>query len=177
MDIKIYGDQVLREVGTDVTEFNDELKSLLDSMYDFMIESNGIGLAAPQIGISKNILVLDTREEDGIGRLNIINPKIINHSDELVEMEEGCLSVPGITAPVNRYEWIEIEAQRVSGRPFKMKAKGLLARVIMHEMDHLKGVLFVDKVEDEEIKKQIKPLLARLENDPNVFLKELVVEK
>lgn len=147
MKIRIYGDPVLREPAEDVTEFGKELEDLAGKMVQAMIEADGIGLAAPQVGLSKRFLVvgLPTGEDATRRRVYAMaNPEIIDEGDELVIMEEGCLSIPGISEEVERPETITIRFQNLKGETVEMEARDILARVVQHEMDHLDGVLFTD---------------------------------
>jgi peptide deformylase len=129
-------------------------------MLQTMYSSDGIGLAAPQVGINKQLIVIDSEpNEPDNPPLVLINPKIIGYSSELCNGEEGCLSIPGVYMEVTRPETIDVSFKDENGRPSKLKASGLLARVIQHEMDHLNGIMFVDRVENnlaltEELKKK-----------------------
>jgi peptide deformylase len=132
-----------------------EIENLLDDMVESMYDSVGIGLAAPQVGISLRLLVLD--EGRGIPRA-YVNPVIVEQGGEIVG-EEGCLSLPGIFADVRRAQWVVVEAQGRAGTPIRQRATGLLARVFQHEIDHLDGILFIDrldKVTRDRIKRRIR---------------------
>ena len=137
-----FPDPRLRTKAVPVTEFGPELATLVDAMFDTMYEAPGIGLAASQVNVHKQLLVLDVSEEKNERRV-FINPKIVS-SEGTQTYQEGCLSVPGIFADVDRAESIRVEAQDVNGKPFTLDADGLLAVCIQHEMDHLIGKLFVD---------------------------------
>lgn len=147
LKIRTYGDPVLRRKAEPVTEFNAELSKLVEDMFETMYDAPGVGLAAPQVGISKRILVMDCAEKGQAKQpIVLINPVIIPES-EPVCMEEGCLSVPGIYAQVTRPEIITVKGQDAQGNPVELtRITGLLARCTQHEMDHLDGVLFVDKL-------------------------------
>ncbi len=148
LDIKTYGDPVLRKKAQPVSEVTPRLKQLAEDMLETMYEAPGIGLAAPQVGESIRLIVVDiTREEDPVKQPHILfNPEIIPES-EPVEIEEGCLSVPGIFAEVLRPEVITVKAINAEGQPVELKKiDGMLSRCIQHEVDHLNGVLFVDKL-------------------------------
>ncbi|MBS4217801.1 peptide deformylase [Bacillus sp. FJAT-49711] len=134
---------ILEQKCKQVTHFGVELHQLLDNMYDTMIEADGVGLAAPQIGISEKIAVIELDEEDG--RLELINPKITERSGEQTDIE-GCLSFPGLYGTVSRSYTITLKAKDRYGRNFTLIAEDYLARVIQHELDHLEGVLFTSKV-------------------------------
>lgn len=152
LDIFTYGDDVLTKGTEPVTEFDGALKMLTDAMLDSLEEANGIGLAAPQIGLSRSFFVV--KVDDGVRRV-FINPTIIGTSEKLAHYEEGCLSLPGIWHDIVRPAEVEIQAFDVDGKPFKLKADGILARCILHEYDHLVGKLFVDRLDEEEKEKMV----------------------
>jgi len=141
MDIVLYPNEVLRQKTVLVTEFDAALGLFAQEMIQTMIEGRGIGLAAPQVG--KLISVFTAQDEDG-KPLIFINPEIIGTSLETVPYEEGCLSIPGMYEEVVRPEAVVIQAYNEKGRPFKRECDGLLARIVQHELDHLKGVMFID---------------------------------
>ncbi|MBS4177173.1 peptide deformylase [Lederbergia citrea] len=126
-----------------VFEFNRELHELLDDMYETMISEDGVGLAAPQVGISSQVAIVEIDDEEGL--IELINPKIISQSGEQTDVE-GCLSFPGLYGTVSRSYTVIIKAQDRYGEEFKLKANDFLARAIQHELDHLNGVLFTSKV-------------------------------
>jgi len=134
---------ILEQKCKQVTKFEDELHQLLDDMYETMIAADGVGLAAPQIGISKQIAVIEVDEEEG--RLELINPKIVRRSGEQTDIE-GCLSFPGLYGTVSRFYTITVKAKNRFGENFTLSADEYLARVIQHELDHLNGVLFTSKI-------------------------------
>ena len=136
---------VLRQKAKPVNEVNDTIRTLLDDMAETMYESEGVGLAAPQIGISRRIIVVDVGE----GLLELINPRLLKGHGKQVG-EEGCLSVPGYFAPVERYKTIFVEGLDRNGQPIQIKAKDFTAVALQHEMDHLDGILFIDKVKKEK---------------------------
>lgn len=146
---------VLRQTAVPVVEFNDELMSFIDMMNESMVENNGIGLAAPQVGDNRRIFVCSI---DGTEPLLFINPEIIETSMDTAIYEEGCLSLPGIYADVERPDKIIVQAWNRKGRPFKIEADGLLATCIQHELDHLNGVLFVDHISEKKKEKFMKKL-------------------
>jgi len=154
LDIYKLGEEVLYEPCNKVEKFDSALKTLVEAMFDTMIEADGVGLAAPQIGSSDQIFVVDTREEGE--RLCFINPSIIETSVDLVPHEEGCLSIPGVYRKIMRPRCVTVQAQDVNGKAFTLKADGLLARVIQHENDHLKGRLFIDNLPPEERSAAVK---------------------
>jgi peptide deformylase len=168
--ICMLGDPVLRKKAEDITVFDDKLNTLIADMIETMDSSNGIGLAAPQIGESLNLFVLRNylESEDGETRLSdpeiYINPKITYRSQEVDLDEEGCLSIPGVRAEVYRPWIIEIEAFNQKGEPFKQRIEGFNARVRLHEFDHLQGTLFIDLLSKHE-RKKIKSKLQAIETN------------
>lgn len=141
--IVTYPAEILEQECQPVTGFDKKLAKLLDDMYDTMIEFDGVGLAAPQIGIDKQIAIVDI--DDGSGTIEMINPEIIETSGEQVG-PEGCLSFPGLYGEVSRPEFVKIRAKNRKGKTFVFEANEFMARAILHEIDHLHGVLFTSKV-------------------------------
>ena len=154
LDILTLGDEFLREKTERIKDFGPEIPVLADAMVEAMHGERGIGLAGPQVGVLKRIFVVDLPEEKS-ARV-FINPEILETSQELASYEEGCLSIPGMYANVIRPVYITVQAQDVEGKPFTIKADGLLARVIQHENDHLQGVLFIDRLTEEKREKILK---------------------
>lgn len=144
-NIRIDGDAILRKKCREVLTIDNKIKILLDDMIDTMYENEGIGLAAPQIGILKRIAVIDLGEDN---IYKIINPKIIKSSGEQID-QEGCLSVPEIKGDVKRPKNVTVVYTDENGKEIKLEAEDLLARCICHELDHLDGILFIDKIEQE----------------------------
>ena len=157
--LKIYmlGQETLRTPAIRIVKVDDSIRQLAKDMLVTMYSAKGIGLAAPQVGVQKRILVIDLNLEDPDAPPNVfINPEIISSSASLDTYEEGCLSIPGVYLNVLRPSSIKLSYRDEMGRPKKMNAEGLMARCIQHEIDHLNGVLFVDKVTDQdELKKQL----------------------
>ncbi|MGD9926910.1 MAG: peptide deformylase [Sphaerochaeta sp.] len=153
LDIYTLGEEVLREKCQKVTEFDNALRILVDAMFDTMDEADGVGLAAPQVGVTKRLFVIHIRGEE---KRAYINPQIIETSIETSTDEEGCLSIPGVWHDVQRPARVTVQAQDVEGKVFQVKADGLLARALQHENDHLNGVLFIDRLSDEEREKMIQ---------------------
>ena len=139
-------DEVLRKHARRVEQFDRRLRVLLDDMTDTMYDANGIGLAAPQVGILKRVIVVDVEDEHGL--LQLVNPVIIESSGS-AESVEGCLSVPGRRGRVERPERIVVSAQDREGKPVTLEATGLLAVCLCHEIDHLDGVVYTDKMIEE----------------------------
>ncbi len=146
LDIYTLGEDVLRKKAEKVIEFDSSLTMLIDAMFETMEESDGIGLAAPQIGILKRFFVVDTRKQNE--KIAFINPEIVEMSHEIGSYEEGCLSIPGMYYDIDRPLAVTIQAQDVKGKSFTIQATGLLARVVQHEYDHLSGTLFIDRMEE-----------------------------
>lgn len=143
------GDRVLRQPCKRVTKIDNDLRLLVKEMLQTMYTEDGIGLAAPQIGINKQMLVVDSDPENSANPpLVLINPKIKRYSKDLCVIQEGCLSIPNVFLDVTRPKAIEVTYKDENGRPQKLMADGLLSRVIQHEMDHLNGVMFVDRVDN-----------------------------
>jgi len=137
-------DSVLREKAKEVTKFNANLHKLLDDMADTMYDADGVGLAAPQVGITKRVIVMDC----GDGLIEMVNPQIIETKGEQFDnYPEGCLSIPGLRGDVRRHQWVKLRAQDRNGAFFEMEADDLLSRCAQHEIDHLNGVLFIDIAE------------------------------
>lgn len=141
--IREMGDPVLAKQCKEVTEMTPRLQELIDDMFETLYEENGVGLAAPQVGILKRIVVIDTTGEDPI---LLINPKILETSGEQ-DGYEGCLSVPGKSGKVTRPNYVKALAYDENMEPFEIEGTELLARAICHEVDHLEGHLYVEKVE------------------------------
>ena len=160
LDIHYLGDRVLRQPAKRIGKVDDKLRQTIVEMLQTMYSADGIGLAAPQVGINKQLIVIDIAlDKPDEPPLILINPKIVNSGGNLCNAEEGCLSIPGVYLEVIRPEEIEVTYKNDRGKPCKLKANGLLARAIQHEMDHLNGVMFVDRVDNnlalnEELKKR-----------------------
>ena len=132
---------MLRKKSKEITEINDRIRQLLDDMVETMQQANGVGLAAPQVGILRRAIVIDTGEQ----QLKAVNPEIIEVSGSIVDVE-GCLSIPGISGTVERPEKIKVRYLDENGKEKIIEASSLLARVFCHEIDHLEGILYTDKV-------------------------------
>ena len=135
------GDETLRKISRPITEIDQRLKTLLDDMADTMYAADGVGLAAPQVGILRRVVVIDVGE----GLLELINPEIVEVEGSCVDVE-GCLSVPGRRATVERPERAVVQAINRKGQLIEVEGTGLLARALCHELDHLDGILYVDKI-------------------------------
>jgi peptide deformylase len=149
------GDKVLRQSSKRITQINQEIRDLSRKMLQTMYSSDGIGLAGPQVGVNKQILVVDIHPDEAANPpLILINPVIRDYGDEIELGQEGCLSIPGVFLDVKRPEMIELAYKDEQGRPQVLFASGLLARVIQHEMDHLEGIMFVDRVDNQMLLNQ-----------------------
>ncbi|MDX1811780.1 MAG: peptide deformylase [Gammaproteobacteria bacterium] len=157
-----FPDPRLRQKAKPVEVFDEALVKLKEDMLETMYAAPGIGLAAVQVNILKRMMVIDI-SEDNDEPLCFINPEILDKRGD-VQTEEGCLSVPAIYEPVKRFEWIRVKAQNEHGEWFEMEAEGLLAVCIQHEMDHLKGKLFVDYLSEMK-RKRIQKKMEKLRRE------------
>lgn len=142
LEVTKLGEDVLRKKAEPVAEINDEIRALVEDMFETMIEKDGVGLAAPQIGKSLRLFVVIA--DDDVRRV-FINPQIIKTSTEVGEYDEGCLSIPQVYETIVRPLEVTVQAYNEKGRPFTLEADGLLARIIQHEYDHLDGILYIDR--------------------------------
>jgi peptide deformylase len=146
-EIVLLGDPVLRTEAEDVAAFDDDLRSLVRDMFETMYHAEGIGLAAPQVGVSKRVLVVDLRHEDRPeARLALVNPSIVWESDDTEKQTEGCLSIPGLEEVVERAWSIRVEGFDPDGNPVSIEADDLFSRALQHEIDHVDGILFLDRL-------------------------------
>jgi peptide deformylase len=144
-EVRVLGDPVLREKAVPVERITGELRTLVADMFETMYAEDGVGLAAPQVGIGQRVIVIDPRE-DGVKALALVNPEIVLVGDELDRAEEGCLSIPGLKEIVERAAMVEVTGLDLEGAPVRVAATGCLARILQHEIDHLDGILFIDRV-------------------------------
>jgi peptide deformylase len=156
-----YGDPVLEKVGAPVTKFDDELRKLVEDMFESMYAAHGVGLAAPQIGISLQLAVIDvTFKEDPNAKLVLANPQII-HTEGKQKGQEGCLSIPEFREDVTRAMKVTVRAQDINGQWFEKTGEELLARAFLHETDHLDGKLYISHISGlkrDLMKRKIKKL-------------------
>lgn len=146
LEILAYPNPILRKKTTPVSEFGDELKALVQSMAETMYDAPGVGLAAPQVGVSIRLVIIDLAPKDEENDLIVLaNPEIYEAEGSVIE-EEGCLSLPELNANVTRAVRIKVKAQDINGEPLEFEAEDWFARVVQHELDHLAGVLFLDKI-------------------------------
>ncbi|MGZ4811992.1 MAG: peptide deformylase [Terriglobales bacterium] len=159
-----YGDPVLEKPAAEVTQFDAELQKLLDDMFESMYAAHGVGLAAPQIGISKRIAVIDvTFQEDPAAKLVLVNPEII-HTEGRHRQQEGCLSLPEFREDVTRPRVATVRAQDAKGNWFEKTGEDLLARALLHETDHLNGKLYITHIsalKRDLIKRKIRKLIKQ----------------
>jgi len=150
-DIELLGSEALRTPGEEITSFDDELAELVEDMFETMYHAEGIGLAAPQVGLALRIFVVDVpgeETEEGVEgfRAAIVNPEIAALSEETEKAPEGCLSIPGLEGVVERPAAVVMKGFDPTGEPIRVEASGLVARALQHELDHLDGVLFLDRL-------------------------------
>ena len=161
--IVLLADPVLRQKAAPVEQVDDELRQLMEDMVETMYDAVGIGLAAPQIGISKRLIVMDCAKDDTSPEIwKMINPEIISRSEETTKMEEGCLSIPGYNGDVTRPAEVEVRYMDIDGTAQQMTATGMLAACVQHEIDHLDGVLFIDYL--SRLKRDM--MLRKIAKDP-----------
>jgi len=158
LKLQKYGSPILREKAMTVSKVDDEVRELVENMIETMYAEGGVGLAAPQVGVSKKIIVIDTEEK---GVIVLINPVIIKREGETKE-EEGCLSVPGVYSTVRRSSTITVEALDLDENKIRITQEGFLAIALQHEIDHLEGYLFIDRLSPAKrlmIKDQLKEIV------------------
>ena len=159
MDIVYYGDPRLEKVSEPITQVTPEIRRLVRDMFETMYFTNGVGLSAPQIGINRRLLVIDTSGgEDREKQVVLINPVVLEQSGEQ-KGQEGCLSFPGLFAPVTRSNYVKVRGITMEGKTVEIEGTELLARALLHEIDHLDGVLFIQrmkKADREAILKKLK---------------------
>lgn len=153
--IRIVGDPVLRQAAADVTEIDEKLVRLADEMIATMYDAPGVGLAAPQIGVRKRLFVYDV--QDGDGPHTVINPRIVDTDGEWA-YEEGCLSVPGLSWPIIRPKTVHLVGLDLDGNEISVEADELLARCFQHEVDHLDGVLLLERLDDDTRKQALRTI-------------------
>jgi peptide deformylase len=158
-----YGEEPLRELSQPVNEITDDIRRLVTDMFETMYESKGVGLAAPQVGVNVRLAIIDIGEDP----LVLINPKILKTSGKET-CDEGCLSLPGLTEKVERASKVVAEATDLDGSLYEIEAEGLLARAIQHELDHLDGVLFIDRISKAR-KLQIRTELEMLKRGESLY--------
>jgi peptide deformylase len=163
MRILTLGNELLKQKADKIEKIDEQTKNLIEQMQEILIRDKGVGLAGPQIGVMKRIFVVHVN--DDICRV-FINPSILETSHKTCKFEEGCLSIPGIYANVVRSESIKIQAWNEKGRPFTIETGGLLARVILHEYDHLDGIIFLDRLPEGRRNKLVEKYEKTAGNRP-----------
>lgn len=158
LDIFTLGEEILTVNCKKVETFDSSLKLLIDAMFETMDDADGVGLAAPQVGIDMRLFVVDDQKGT---RREFINPEIVETSMDNISMEEGCLSIPKVYHDIERPRAITVQAQDVNGKTFKIKAEGLLARSIQHENDHINGIVFIDRLSEIERDKMVKNYIRK----------------
>ena len=166
--IHTWPDEVLRRKAAPVEDFGEELQRLVDDMLETMYAAPGVGLAAPQVGISRRLLVIDTSSDTEPGQVVVLANPVLVEAEDVIEAEEGCLSVPDYSAKVKRARRVTVRGHSRHGQPVEVRGEELLARVLQHEIDHLEGTLFIDRLSPfrrEIAKKKLKKALADREED------------
>jgi peptide deformylase len=154
-EIKLVPDPILRQKAKKVAKVTPAVQKLIDDMTETMRDANGVGLAAPQVGILQRILVVEVKRDEQHpdiqeGFYQLVNPEITGVSKELEEGREGCLSIPGYVGDLERHVAVEVKALDRHGKPIKIRAYGYLARVLQHEVDHLEGILYLDRLKSPD---------------------------
>lgn len=160
LNVTKLGEEILRKKAEPVPEINDEIRELVNDMFDTMIENNGVGLAGPQVGKSLRLFVIIA--DDDVRRV-FINPHIIKTSTQVGEYDEGCLSIPQVYETITRPLEVTVQAYNEEGKLFTLEADGLLARIIQHEYDHLDGILYIDRGDKEFAQKTENQFKKRAE--------------
>ena len=164
LTLRYYGDPVLRERTVTVETFDDELREFAAAMAETMVRERGIGLAAPQVGAGNRVIVamqMASVDDEVAEPLALVNPKVLERSKETWVFEEGCLSLPGIVGDIMRSETITVWYEDVEGNEHTLTAKGMFARILLHEIDHLEGRLFIDYLSPAK-KSLLKPRLKEI---------------
>lgn len=169
-EVRIFGDPVLRQKAREVTAFDEPLARLADDMFATMREHSGVGLAAPQVGVLKRLftweveqLVSEEGEETEVVGGAVVNPKLVDASEELVEDDEGCLSFPGLFYPVRRPLRVRIDYMDLHGEDHTVDLEDFFARIFLHEMDHLDGILFIDHLAKHDRKEALRRMRVQRE--------------
>lgn len=166
LSIRIFGDPVLRERADPVTTFDEPLRRLADDMLETMRAAGGLGLAANQVGVLKRLFTWALPDEDRHGA--VVNPEVAETSEETEQGDEGCLSFPGLFYPTERPLWVRLHAHDVHGDDLTLEGEGLLARILLHELDHLNGILFIDHLARHDRKEAMRRIRAgELEAPPD----------
>lgn len=145
LEMRFLGDPILRTKAEPVADITAEVRTLITDMFETMYAEDGVGLAAPQVGIGQRVIVVDPRDES-VEPFALVNPQIQRASDDTEKGEEGCLSLPGLKEMVERPTTVTVTGLSDAGEPVTIEAEGLLARILQHEIDHVDGILFIDRV-------------------------------
>ena len=157
MDVVTHPNAALKQRASEVDPSSDDsLRELCKQMARCMYDNSGIGLAAPQVGVLKRVIVYDLSDDEGPGAIALVNPCIVERSEETEVDDEGCLSLPGISVPVERSLTVACEALSLGGKQVRIEAEGLHARMLQHEIDHLDGMLIIDRATPEERKAALR---------------------
>ena len=171
LEMKYYGDTILRKVAEPVTVFDDKLRALAEGMIETMLLERGVGLAAPQVGESVRLIValrMEDSDDSHAPAEALVNPKVVFSSKETWSYEEGCLCIPGVSGQVIRPKEVEVEYQDLDGKPRRVRSDRFFSRIVQHEIDHLNGVLFIDYLSSAQ-KSLIKPKLKEISESKHLF--------
>jgi peptide deformylase len=171
MELRYFGDTILRKVAEPVVEFGGELQELAEAMVETMRRERGIGLAAPQVGEGTRLIValrMEDGDDDQAPVEVLVNPKIVHSSKETSSVEEGCLSIPGVSAQVMRPVEVEVEYQDIDGNARRLRTNKFFGRILQHEIDHLNGVLFIDYLSSAQ-KSLIRSKLKEINESRHLF--------
>jgi peptide deformylase len=171
LEMRYYGDAILRKVAEPVTVFDDKLRELAEGMIETMRVERGVGLAAPQVGEGIRVIValrMEDSDDSGAPPEVLVNPKVILSSKETWSYEEGCLCMPGLSGNVIRPREVEVEYQDLDGKPRRVRSNQFFSRILQHEIDHLNGVLFIDYLSSAQ-KSLIKPKLKEISESKHLF--------
>jgi peptide deformylase len=171
LEMRYYGDTILRKVAEPVTVFDDKLRALAEGMVETMLVERGVGLAAPQVGESVRVITalrMEDSDDSNVPAEVLVNPKVVFASKETWSYEEGCLCIPGVSGNVIRAKEVEVEYQDLDGNPRRVRSDRFFARILQHEIDHLNGVLFIDYLSSAQ-KSLIKPKLKEITESKHLF--------
>lgn len=167
IEIKKYPDKILKQKTADVTDLNSDTQYLIDNMIETMYSVRGLGLAANQVGVSRRLCVIDCSSKEDKGQIIVLANPFIIEREGTIESEEGCLSIPGYISSIKRSEKVFVKGLDREGKQIELEATGLLARVLQHEIDHLDGLLFIDRmspIKREFFKRRYKKYLQEIKN-------------
>ena len=153
LSVRVLPDSVLRQKAKKVSSIDKSVQRLIDDMIDTMRANSGVGLAAPQVGVSLRVAVIEIPGEDVI---SLVNPELIKGEGERL-VEEGCLSIPGYQGELKRYVWVKVKAQDRQGKNMRLKGEELLAQALEHEIDHLNGIMYIDHIESQDKLRKLSP--------------------